>query len=129
MLPKNTILGTLEYIEVYDFYDTPQFFSCKNENGKIYLGLLVEDEDDFLTYLFALIEDSDILFLAKYGLNTPDFYLTLNYKIFKVTISEDEDTAIEIPPTEVESYFSDYINRRKESQKEFAAFLKEIHGE
>lgn len=127
MLPKNTILGTLEYIEVYDFYDTPQFFSCKNEKEEIYLGLAVDSEP--LIYLFALIEDSDVLFLAKYGLNTQDFYLALKYRIFKVTISEEGDTAIEIPQIEVNSYFSDYVKNRKESQETFANFLKEIHGE
>lgn len=127
MLPENTNLGTLEYIEIYDFYDTPQFFSCKNEKEEIYLGLAVDSE--LLTYLFALIEDSDILFLAKYGLNTQDFYLDLNYRIFKVIISKEGDSIIEIPQIEVEFYFSDYIKRRKESQEQFAAFLKEIHGE
>lgn len=73
MLPENTILGTLEYVEVYDFYDTPQFFSCKNQKKEIYLGLAVKNET--LTYLFALIEDPSILALAIGGLNTPDFYL------------------------------------------------------
>lgn len=127
MLPENTILGTLEYIEVYDFYDTPQFFSCKNPKGEIYLGLAVYSEP--LTYLFALIEDSSILALTVRGLNTPDFYLDLGYKVFKVVMSKDEETAIEISQEETESYFSDYIKKRKESQEEFANFLKEIHGE
>lgn len=44
MLPGNTILGTLEYIEVYNFYNTPQFFSCKNEKEEIYLGLAVDSD-------------------------------------------------------------------------------------
>lgn len=128
MLPENTILGTLGYIEVYDFYDTPQFFSCKNEKGEIYLGLVVEDDDDYLTYLFVLIEDLDILLTAKYEIvNIPDFYLDLNYRVFKGTISEDGDNAIEIPQIEVESYFSEYIKRRKESQEEFSALLQELH--
>jgi len=127
MLPENTILGTLEYIEVYDFYDTPQFFSCKNQKEQIYLGLAVDSEP--LTYLFALVEDSSILALVNFLLNTPDFYLDLDYKIFKVTMPKDEDTAIEISQSEVELYFSDYIKKRKESQEEFANFLKEIHGE
>lgn len=125
MLPENTILGTLEYTEVYDFYDTPQFFSCRNEKEDIYLGLAVDNEP--LTYLFALIEDSDVLFLAKYGLNTSDFYLTLSYRVFKVVMLEEKDIAVEISQIEVESYFSDYIERRKESQEEFAAFLVEFH--
>lgn len=129
MLPENTILGTLEYIEVYDFYDTPQFFSCKNQKEEIYLGLAVNSEP--LTYLFALIEDSSILFSAKYRLiNTPDFYLDLNYKIYKVILSGAlHDVVTEIPQLEVESYFSGYIQKTKEKHEAFADFLKELHGE
>lgn len=58
MLPKNTELGTLEYIEVYDYYDFPQFFSCKNESGDIFLGLAIEDNP--LTFLFSQIDSQTL---------------------------------------------------------------------
>lgn len=54
MLPRNTQLGTLEYVEVIDYYDFPQFFSCKNELGTTFLGLAIEDNP--LTYLFGQVE-------------------------------------------------------------------------
>lgn len=126
MLPKNTSLGTLEYVEVYDYYDFPQFFSCKNSVGEIYLALLVDEEP--FTYLFALIKDPSILVLANYGLNTEDFYLYLDQKIYKVIVS-DENIAVETSQSEVKSYFSDYIQKQKEEQKAFAEFLKQIHRE
>jgi len=127
MLPENTKLGTLEYLEIYDFYDTPQFFSCKNERDEIYLALAVDSEP--LTYLFVLIEDSSLLVLVNFGLNTPDFYLDLDYKVFKVTMSDTSDVVTELPQSEVKFYFLDYVQKRKESQEDFADFLKQIHGE
>lgn len=54
MLPKNTQLGTLEYVEIIDYYDFPQFFSCKNELRVTFLGLAINDNP--LTYLFGQVE-------------------------------------------------------------------------
>lgn len=39
-LPERTILGQLEIIEVYDFYDKPVLFSCKNKSGLIFIQLI-----------------------------------------------------------------------------------------
>ncbi len=41
-LPERTILGQLEIIEVYDFYDKPVLFSCKNKSGLIFIVLCVD---------------------------------------------------------------------------------------
>ena len=44
-LPERTILGQLEIIEVYDFYDKPVLFSCKNKSGLIFTVLCVDSSD------------------------------------------------------------------------------------
>lgn len=42
-LPRGTSLGKLEIIEVYEFYDEPILFSCKNESTTFLVVALVED--------------------------------------------------------------------------------------
>jgi uncharacterized protein (DUF433 family) len=45
LLPKDTFLGKLEIIEVYDFYDKPVLFACRNAADNLFLAVL-EDEDE-----------------------------------------------------------------------------------
>ncbi|MEH2295073.1 DUF6575 domain-containing protein [Nostoc sp.] len=54
-LPERTILGYLEIIEVYDFYDKPVLFSCKNKSGLIFIVLCVDDSDLSEIWLYAPI--------------------------------------------------------------------------
>ncbi|MCY7277156.1 MAG: hypothetical protein LH702_26370 [Phormidesmis sp. CAN_BIN44] len=42
-LPEGTILGNLEMIEVYEFYDKPCLFSCRNVAGHLFLALWVDE--------------------------------------------------------------------------------------
>ena len=46
-----THLGKLELIEVYEFYDQPILFSCRNASDAIFMGVFA-DEGDFETWLY-----------------------------------------------------------------------------
>ncbi len=48
-------LGKLEIIEIYEYYDQPVLFSCKNAAGHLYL-VVAADEDEFcLTWLCVAV--------------------------------------------------------------------------
>lgn len=57
-LPKLTLLGQIEIIEVYDFYDKPVLFSCKNKSGLIFIVLCVDSSDSSEIWLYAPISSS-----------------------------------------------------------------------
>jgi hypothetical protein len=40
LLPQSTHLGKLELIEVYEYYDTPCLFSCRNISGHLFIAIL-----------------------------------------------------------------------------------------
>lgn len=54
-LAERTLLGQLEIIEVYDFYDKPVLFSCKNKSGLIFIVLCVDSSDFAEIWLYAPI--------------------------------------------------------------------------
>jgi hypothetical protein len=54
-LPKNTSLGQLEIIEVYEYYDQPLLFACQNASSVRYLVVLEDEDDDSETWLYATI--------------------------------------------------------------------------
>lgn len=52
-LPQSTHLGKLELIEVYEFYDQPILFSCRNASDAIFMGVFADEDDDFETWLYV----------------------------------------------------------------------------
>jgi len=82
MLPKNTELGNLEYLEIYDYYDFPILFSCKNERDEVYLAICVDEINSGHIFLFALVEDISTLILleGKKDINPADFFFRFWFK-------------------------------------------------
>ena len=50
-----TNLGNFEIIETYVFYDEPVLFSCRNESGKLYLGVFSDKTQNDETWLYARV--------------------------------------------------------------------------
>ena len=48
-------LGKLEIIEVYEYYDQPVLYSCKNAAGHFYLVVAAAEDAKFLTWLCVAV--------------------------------------------------------------------------
>lgn len=57
-LPERTVLGQLEIIEVYDFYDQPALFSCKNKSGQTFIVVWVDSSEIADLWLYASVSSS-----------------------------------------------------------------------
>jgi len=55
VLPEDTLMGNLEMDKVYEYYDCPRLFSCKNEIGKNYIGLSVQDDDEWQMWIYVYV--------------------------------------------------------------------------
>lgn len=65
-LPTNTRLGKLEYLEIYDQYDSrPCLFSCRNQDGQIYLAVWVDETDDDDRWLYAALSPIRLKWLRE----------------------------------------------------------------
>lgn len=54
-LATSTKLGTLEALEIYIQYNGARLLSCKNQTGKIFLALWVDEEEDKNLWLYMLV--------------------------------------------------------------------------
>ena len=54
-LPQSTVLGKLEFFEVYEYYDQPCLFSCKNLSGQIFISVWVDTKEIGDVWLYAPI--------------------------------------------------------------------------
>jgi hypothetical protein len=73
-LPERTILGQLEIIEVYDFYDKPVLFSCKNKSGLIFIVICVDSSDVTEIWLYAPISSSRFQNVAQGKVELRDIF-------------------------------------------------------
>ena len=60
MFTKNNILnipelGKLEIVEIYEYYDQPILYSCKNAAGHLYLVVAAAEDDQYLTWLCTAV--------------------------------------------------------------------------
>ena len=53
VLPLNTILGKLEIIEIFEYYDKPLLFVCRNASDSLYLVVLEDEELEYESWLYA----------------------------------------------------------------------------
>lgn len=60
-IPK---LGRLEIVEIFDYYDEPVLFSCKNAEGDLYLVVAADENEQYETWLYAQVS-SDRLNLIE----------------------------------------------------------------
>lgn len=54
-VPENTILGKLEIIEVYEFYDEPLLFACRNASDATFIAVLADEDDESNRWLYAAV--------------------------------------------------------------------------
>jgi hypothetical protein len=50
-------LGKLEIVEVYEYYDQPVLYSCKNAMEHFYLVVAADEDDQYLTWLCAAVSN------------------------------------------------------------------------
>lgn len=49
------LLGQLDLIEVYEYYDQPVLYSCKNEKGQIFIAVCSDEEEEYEIWLYAKV--------------------------------------------------------------------------
>lgn len=98
LLPQDTELGNLEIIDVYDYYDQPCLFSCKNQLGDIFLAIWSTED----MWLYVPVTENKL----KETIQIRDFYLNSEngfvYKVIsdgieKVSCKELIDDWLPIP--------------------------------
>lgn len=94
VLPIDTILGTLTMMTIYDHYDCPRLFSCKSDEGKLYVGMSIEDRDEDKTQLwfYVLVSQSRLNDIEANKVELYDvFKKAEEYFVFGVKTCVDKD--------------------------------------
>ncbi|MCY7332349.1 MAG: hypothetical protein LH649_06745 [Pseudanabaena sp. CAN_BIN31] len=86
-LANSTNLGTLEVLEIYIQFNGARLLACKNQAGKIFLALWVDEEEEYDLWLYMLvsldrlqaIRTGEISLRQAFIKSENDFLYELNY--------------------------------------------------
>lgn len=88
--PPDKGLGKLEIIEVFDYYDFPRLFACKNRSGQKFLALSVEDTSNTHIFLYSPVSSDRYDLLSQGRLSIREAYSNPeDGQIYKVEISSE----------------------------------------
>ena len=87
MLPKNTILGTLTILEIYEFYNMPVLFACKNRTGQLYIAVWVEESANANFWLYTPLSPERFATLRQGQIDLHEAFIQPeDIFVFKVTV-------------------------------------------
>ncbi len=109
-LPESTMLGKLEMIEVYDFYDKPALFSCKNQSGQIFIVLWVDSSEVSDIWLYAPVSSGRFKDIRKGKIELKDIFINSeDVFVYKVVTSYEENLNAEVTTVSCEQIEDDYL--------------------
>jgi len=104
ILPKSSFLGQLEIIEVYEYYDIPIFFACKNRASNIFIALLISINDSSDDWLYVGVSENRFNHFRSGGIDINEVFRNPEDKnLFHVVIPRDfsEGKVTIISPSEL----------------------------
>jgi hypothetical protein len=132
-LPEKTILGQLEIIEVYDYYDKPVLFSCKNKSGLIFIVVCVDSSDLTEIWLYAPVSSSRFqqikhgtVELRNIFTNTEDAF------VHQVEIPYEDGLNVIVNPIDCNEIPEDYLpspGQKIESENNSDVEIEKIAGQ
>lgn len=105
LLPQLTHLGKLEIIEVYEYYDVPCLFACRNASGQIFLAVWATQTAEFGLWLYVPMSQRRFESVRSGKIELRDAFLTSEDGfVYKVIIFCDGS------PDTVETVFCENIS-------------------
>lgn len=90
MLPMSTILGKLRIIEIYEFYNTPVLFACKNKTGHVFLVVWLDETDAADVWLYTPISPSRFTMVRRGEIDLHEAFMQPEDEIaLQVTVYKD----------------------------------------
>ena len=68
------MLGRLEILETFEYYDQPVLFSCKNAAGHLYLVVAADENEQNETWLYAGVSEERLSLIRSGAIDLHDAF-------------------------------------------------------
>lgn len=108
-------LGSLSIFEVYEFYDKPVLFACRNELDHIFLAVLAEESDGLETWFYAPLSERRFLQIRSGGIDLHDaFHGNETGHVYSISIRKADDEVVSVEPIVSSTLHEDLLPRKGE---------------
>jgi hypothetical protein len=91
LLPESTQLGKLEIIEVYEYYDVPCLFACRNASEQIFLAVWASQTKEMGKWLYVPMSIGRFQRVRSGNIDIRDAFLTAEDGfVYEVIIPGDD---------------------------------------
>ena len=109
-------LGRLEIIEVYDYYDQPILFACKNAAGHLHLVVAADEDQQYETWLYVEVSVERLNLIRSGAIDLHDaFAYPESDCVFQVRFPYDNPTSPQVESIEANQIPEDMLPTAGES--------------
>ena len=103
-------LGRLEIVEVYDYYDQPILFSCKNAAGHLYLVVAADENDQHEIWLYAGVSTERLNLIRSGAIDLHDaFAKPEGGFLLQATVPYEDQIPLRIEPIQPNQVSEDML--------------------
>ena len=89
-------LGKLEIVEIYEYYDQPVLYSCKNAVGHLFLVVAADENDKYVTWLCVAVSTERFNLIRSGKIDLHDAFVhSENAYTFKIRVPYDEHATVQ----------------------------------
>ncbi|MCE7982969.1 MAG: hypothetical protein DYG89_17430 [Caldilinea sp. CFX5] len=109
MLPENTILGTLTIVEIYEFYNMPVLFACRNRTGQFFLAEWIDETTDENIWLYVPVSAERFAAVRQGKIDLHSAFVhPEDIFVFKVSVSKQLNHSAVVEATHIENLDIDW---------------------
>ena len=114
ILPRSRIFGSLEIIEVYEFYDAPRLFACRNLSDQIFVSVWIDEDDLTETWLYVAVSRRRLEYIRSGGIDLYEAFKKAETETtFRVTIPRSDGIS-HVDPISCDDLTDDMLPNRGE---------------
>ena len=103
-------LGKLEIVEVYEYYDQPVLYSCKNASEHFYLVVAADENDKYVTWLCVAVSTERLNLIRSGKIDLHDAFAdSENPYTIQVRVPYDEHASLQIDWTQSSQISEDML--------------------
>jgi len=109
VLPKSDRFGVLEIIEIFDYYDGPKLFACKNSVGQIFLGMWIGSDARSDSFWLVSLSKERFLSVRSGGIGLDRVFVEPELGFLYQCVIQIADGASEVEPILPESLAAELL--------------------
>ena len=112
MLPTHSVLGQLEFLETYDYFDIPLLFTCRNRAGHTFFAVFTGETGEAYTWFYVAVSSDRLRRIRHSEIDTREAFSSPETGIgLRVSIFKDPERDSQVTQVQMDELNPDWLPR------------------